>query len=104
MERTNENELHWLMEWYASQCDGDWEHQHGVTIDTLDNPGWSLKVDLRGTEAEGRKLERERDQAADEDVWSHISSDGETFLAYCGPRELGRVIARFRDWVEARPE
>lgn len=38
-----------LSAWYREQCDGDWEHHHGVTITTLDNPGWWVKVDLAGT-------------------------------------------------------
>jgi hypothetical protein len=40
-----------LQRWYHSQSDGTWEHASGVRIETLDNPGWSLKVDLRGTNA-----------------------------------------------------
>lgn len=34
----------WIMRWYASQCDGDWEHEHGMSIETIDNPGWALEV------------------------------------------------------------
>ncbi|MFE2849501.1 Imm53 family immunity protein, partial [Streptomyces scopuliridis] len=32
--------LDWLQNWYTQQCDGDWEHEWGVKIATLDNPGW----------------------------------------------------------------
>ncbi len=39
-----------LQAWYLAQCDGEWEHGFGPTISTLDNPGWSVKVDLKGTE------------------------------------------------------
>jgi len=48
------DELEWLEQWYAAQCVGDWAEDRGVKIDTLDNPGWLLKVDLRGTDLEGR--------------------------------------------------
>lgn len=27
-----------LQRWYSSVCDGDWEHQFGVNVSTLDNP------------------------------------------------------------------
>ncbi|WP_239135544.1 Imm53 family immunity protein, partial [Actinoplanes derwentensis] len=27
--------LTWLQGWYATQCDGDWEHEYGVSIETL---------------------------------------------------------------------
>ena len=43
-----------LQAWYAAQCDGDWEHQHGLNIGTLDNPGWRVTIDLAGTPLEGR--------------------------------------------------
>ncbi len=38
-----------LQAWYASACDGDWEHQYGIRIDTLDNPGWRVQIDVRDT-------------------------------------------------------
>ena len=47
----------WLSDWYAAQCDGVWEHSYGVTIGTLDNPGWTVKVDLSGTQLAGRAFE-----------------------------------------------
>jgi hypothetical protein len=28
--------------WFATSCDGLWEHHHGLTIQTTDNPGWLL--------------------------------------------------------------
>jgi immunity protein 53 of polymorphic toxin system len=34
--------------WYQAHCNGDWEHHAGVTIDTLDNPGWSVRIHLTG--------------------------------------------------------
>ena len=36
------DELSWLQQWYSAHCDGEWEHGFGVTIATLDNPGWSV--------------------------------------------------------------
>jgi hypothetical protein len=50
------DDLAWLQGWYAEQCDGDWEHDESVSIGTLDNPGWRLRVNLAGTAAEGRLL------------------------------------------------
>jgi len=38
-----------LQNWYAKQCNGDWEHMQGVKIETSDNPGWFIKVDLEFT-------------------------------------------------------
>lgn len=32
-----------LAQWYASQCNGEWEHSNGLTIVTTDNPGWVVE-------------------------------------------------------------
>ncbi|MEV8403368.1 Imm53 family immunity protein [Streptomyces niveus] len=42
--------LDWLRNWYAQQCDGEWEHERGVRIATLDNPGWTVSIDLEESE------------------------------------------------------
>jgi hypothetical protein len=44
----------WFARSYEAQCNGDWEHGFGASIDTLDNPGWLLKVDLAGTDCDDR--------------------------------------------------
>ena len=36
--------LDFMMRWFASHCDGDWEHDLGIRIETLDNPGWAMDV------------------------------------------------------------
>jgi len=38
-----------LQNWYLTNCDGDWEHSYGISINTLDNPGWTIKIDLSDT-------------------------------------------------------
>ena len=35
-----------LSAWFAHRCDGVWEQSRGVTIQTLDNPGWMLEVNV----------------------------------------------------------
>ena len=51
--------INWVEDWYQSNCNGDWEHQYGITIETTDNPGWSVKIDLKNTifEKEVKKYE-----------------------------------------------
>ncbi len=68
--------IEWLQSWYANHCDGVWEHTSGVRIDTIDNPGWSLKVDLIGTELEHREFVRRNESQSVE------------------------LIAAFRGWAE----
>ncbi|MGW6512521.1 Imm53 family immunity protein, partial [Streptomyces niveus] len=44
---------------YAQQCGGEWEHERGVRIATLDNPGWTVSIDLEETELEERDYSRQ---------------------------------------------
>jgi hypothetical protein len=40
------NIIQWLQDWTKSQIDGDWEHELGISISMLDNPGWILSADV----------------------------------------------------------
>lgn len=40
----NNNLITQLQNWYKSQCDGIWEHEYGLDISTLDNPGWRVHI------------------------------------------------------------
>jgi hypothetical protein len=53
-----------LAAWYADQCDGEWEHRYGVSIQSIDNPGWWVKVDLTGTPLAARAFEAVSDGVA----------------------------------------
>lgn len=57
----------WLIEWYDSQCDGDWEHENGIQINTLDNPGWVLKVGLNETELQNKTFKKIKIDRSDTD-------------------------------------
>jgi hypothetical protein len=54
------NSLQWLQQWYYAHCDDTWEHQHGITIQSLDNPGWLIKIDLAGTPLSGVDIQWHR--------------------------------------------
>jgi Immunity protein 53 len=89
-----------LQAWYSAQCNGEWEHQHGVTIATLDNPGWSLKVDLVGTALAGKEAAREVMDRTERD-WFQTWSDGHTFNGVGGNNNLGDLLTAFDHF--ARP-
>ncbi|HTQ15149.1 MAG TPA: immunity 53 family protein [Rhizomicrobium sp.] len=97
------DELAWLMDWYASECNGDWEHQYGVAIETLDNPGWSIRIDLAETALTDRAfaiVSQDGDAS-----WWHCSIRDGIWTGACGPRDLPRVLSLFREWATtpARP-
>ena len=87
-----------LQHWYLAQCDGDWEHSYGVTVGTLDNPGWLVKVDLTGTALAGRPFERVEAHRAERD-WLVCWVEDEQWQAACGPLNLGEAIEAFLAWA-----
>ena len=97
--------LAWLMSWYASQCDGDWEHSYGLKIETLDNPGWILTVDLTGTTLESALFQDHAEGIEDRDTplarWNVCRVRQQTFEGFGGPFDLEAIIACFRRWAES---
>ena len=90
--------LMWLQGWYAAMCDGDWEHEHGVHIETLDNPGWRLRLSLQGSNLVDKPFHRVEVQR-DEHDWVHAWVNESTFEAACGPTNLSEALWIFREWV-----
>ncbi len=69
-----------IQAWYAAQCDGGWEHQYGVSIETLDNPGWCVMVDLSGTSLENISFQTYQEDKGEEDwIFCEISGRGDPF-------------------------
>ncbi|MFF4837155.1 Imm53 family immunity protein [Streptomyces sp. NPDC001315] len=93
--------LNTLVRWYAAQCDGDWEHEFGVRLASLDNPGWSIEVDLLGTAAEARLMPKQRTDD-DRGRWMIAWSDGEMFRASCDPGSLERMLEVFQEFVSRK--
>jgi hypothetical protein len=90
-----------LQEWYALMCDGDWEHSFGIRIDTVDNPGWVVSIDIIETPASGQICNFDREFPAGE--WLQVKCDGKTFEIACGPRSLDRGISAFLRFADQEP-
>ncbi|WP_316814424.1 immunity 53 family protein [Pedobacter heparinus] len=88
----------WLADWYKSECNGDWEHTYGIQIGTIDNPGWSLRVDLLETRYEGKKMSM-KVLNSDED-WYDVTSNGEFFTAVGDASKLQLLITLFKEFIE----
>ncbi len=93
------DELTALQAWYIAQCDGDWEHGAGVILQTLDNPGWSVTIELAGTALEGRPFLVVEEDIAHETAWLRCWVEEERFRGVCGPLRLNRVVQIFLAWA-----
>jgi hypothetical protein len=91
-----------LENWYSHHCDGTWEHQHGIRIETLDNPGWRLEIDLKGTPlilVHYADLGVER-SATD---WVKCRVQDGKFEGFGGPGNLSELLEAFLKWAEQAP-
>ena len=52
--------IRFIQSWYASNCDGEWEHEYGIRMATSDNPGWYIEIDVSETSLENVLVERMR--------------------------------------------
>jgi hypothetical protein len=92
-------EIERLAAWYRQQCDGDWEHQHGVKLVTIDNPGWSLDVNVNETPAAGTPAAPTNIERSEDD-WLFFELKDDLFRGRCGPNNLVEMIGAFLHLVE----
>ena len=101
MKRRKLDTLHELQRWYQSQCNGDWEHSYGVKIDTLDNPGWSVTIELCKTDLKERPFTKIR-QVEHETEWIHCEVRNQKFEGRGGPLMLEEILKNFLTWAVRR--
>ena len=94
-----DNHLIWLQEWYQSHCNGDWEHDQRIKITTLDNPGWSLTINLLDTELENTSFSIIKKELTELD-WLYCCVKDRKFEGRCGAQNLSEILNIFRHWAE----
>ncbi len=91
--------IEFLQSWYRAQTNGEWEHARGVTIETLDNPGWRVTIDLLGTPLEGASMKAvRREKSAQE--WLVCEVDHDQFRGNGDARKLLTILQVFQSWAE----
>lgn len=96
-------DLLWLLEWYHSQCDGDWEHGNGIQIGTIDNPGWYIKICLEETPLQCRSFNEVKIDRTEDD-WMRCFIKNGIFEGIGGSFNLPEILRVFRDWAEPKNE
>jgi hypothetical protein len=85
--------------WYISQCNGVWEHEERIKLSTVDNPGWTLEVNLVETEWANRAFSRMQIDRSEHN-WLHCWVEAEKFFAAGGPLNLREMIETFLWFVD----
>lgn len=95
--------LKWLEKWYTNNCNGDWEHSYGITIETLDNPGWDIKIDLKGTILEN-EIKNYTFTKINDDDWFGIKVENAEFYAFGDSNKLSFLLELFKSFVEEKSD
>ncbi len=88
-----------IQNWYMINCNGDWEHNFGYSIATLDNPGWTIRIDLDGTPLDTLEFKRNYQNPNDEQDWFNIKTKNMVLEIFCGPSNLETVFKLFFDEI-----
>ena len=92
-----------IQKWYAANCNGDWEHTYGFLIETLDNPGWSVRIDLDETNLHGKDFQKLEKELSEED-WIHCRVEDNKFIGYGDEGKLEEILKAFLDWAKSQSE
>lgn len=100
------NEIEELQNWYHSQCNDDWEHTYGIRIETLDNPGWSIAIQLSNTYLENKSYVEISYGVGDDaetsgNEWIVTLVETGVFKGYGGPHKLNEIIKYFLVWAKS---
>jgi len=96
----NDNNMLWLQKWYYKNCNQDWEHDRIVQIGTIDNPGWSVTIQIYDTDLENREFQNINYERTEDD-WVFCEVKKAKFEGRCGPINLLEILQIFRNWVES---
>jgi hypothetical protein len=88
-----------ISEWYNAQCDGDWEREYGIKIETTGNPGWVVICDLQFTDLDAAELPLMQLKNSDKD-WYNIKIQDKKFIASGDVSKLEFLLAEFIKLIE----
>lgn len=91
--------IKWLEDWYKRQCDGEWEHEYTIRIESLDNPGWLVKIGLKYTELENLELSVD-DSERGEDDWFQYRIKDKMYVGAGDPDKLLFLLEKFKEIAE----
>jgi hypothetical protein len=96
------NAVDFLQTWYQTQSNGEWERARGVTIETLDTPGWMVSIDLAGTTLDGRSMAALQNERSPSD-WLLCEVEQNQFRGQGDSQKLLVILEIFQRWAGEVP-
>ena len=97
------NPIEFLLAWYRSQCNGNWEHSNGITIESLSTPGWMVTIDLFETPLQDKSMPAIRHERSETD-WLLCEVDHNRFRGQGDPQKLVPILQAFQNWAAQTPQ
>ena len=94
------NILKELQDWFKRNCNGDWEHDFGIKIDTLDNPGWNVEINLTATKLESKDFKEILYNYENDDDWYRCWIENKKWNGVGSPQNLETILKIFLDWAK----
>src|SRR5436853_4905934 len=89
-----------IQAWHKTQCERGRDPSLGVKIETLkDAPGWSVQIDLAGTQLSGLTLAPYKEGATDRD-WLAYRIKNDRFEGIGDPTKLQALLYAFLDLAD----
>ncbi len=96
---TNVNLIDWVSKWFLLECNGDWEHENQIRIETVDNPGWDIEIDLRDTSLEDVEIMNHVVERSKND-WYFFDVKNKKFVGGGDLTKLNFLLFKFKEIVE----
>jgi hypothetical protein len=99
------NELQAIQAWFQEQCNGEWEHSEGIRIESCDNPGWWVRIGLKGTRLADKHFAPRSTGLSDDRMetdsdWLHCEVKDHVFDAAGDPSKLEAILRIFLEWAK----
>lgn len=93
-----------LQRWYSTQCNGEWEQDRGIQIESCDNPGWWVKIDVAGTVLASREFQTiaesvDSNGCQQRDRWLYCRLANGVWHGAGDETKLRLIIKTFIDWA-----
>ena len=83
-----------FQDWYLKKCDGAWEHSNYFLIESLDNPGWKIKIS-----GEQQRTEVSLKINRSDENWIHVKATSGDFVGYGGGTNLMELLEAAATWL-----
>lgn len=92
--------INWITNWFASHCDGDWEHENVINIETVNNPGWYITIGLNYTDLDDIVIGPIKSRVSETDWYDYKIEDAK-FTAAGDLSKLEFLLTKFKELVES---